>query len=35
MKKINDKYENYTFENIKHIDEDRNEFWFALNYKKY
>ena len=34
MKKINDKYENDTFENIKHIDEDGNEFWHARELSK-
>ena len=29
MKKIGDKYTNNTFENIKHIDDYGNEFWFA------
>lgn len=29
MKKINDKYGNNTFENIKHIDGYGNEYWFA------
>ena len=34
MKKIEDKYENNTFENIKHIDEDDNEYWFARQLQK-
>ena len=29
MKKIGNKYTNDTFENIKHIDDYGNEFWFA------
>ena len=34
MKKIGDKYTNNTFENIKHIDEYENEFWFARELQK-
>ena len=34
MKKFGDKYTNNTFENIKHIDEYGNEFWFARELKK-
>ena len=29
MNKIDNKYTNNTFENIKHIDEYGNEYWFA------
>jgi len=29
MKIINNNYTNNTFENIKHIDEYGNEYWFA------
>ena len=29
MKKIVDKYTNNIFENIKHIDEYENEYWYA------
>lgn len=29
MKKIVDKYTNNIFENIKHIDEYGNEYWYA------
>ena len=42
MKKIDNEYTNSVFENIKHIDEFGNEFWYARelskvlkNYKKY
>lgn len=34
MKKISDKYTNNTFENIKHMDEYGNEFWFARELQK-
>ena len=34
MKKINDKYENNTFENIKNIDGYGNEYWFARQLQK-
>ena len=34
MKKIGDKYTNNTFENIKHIDDFGNEFWFARELQK-
>ena len=34
MKKITDKYTNNTFENIKHIDDYGNEFWFARELQK-
>ncbi len=34
MKKITDKYTNDTFENIKHIDEYENEYWFARELQK-
>lgn len=34
MKKISNKYTNNTFENIKHIDDDGNEFWFARELQK-
>ena len=29
MKKIKDKYTNSIFENIKHVDEYANEYWYA------
>lgn len=29
MKKIEDRYTNNIFENIKHIDEYENEYWYA------
>ena len=41
MDKIDNKYTNSTFENIKHIDEYGNEYWFArelqivLDYKEW
>ena len=41
MVKINDKYNDRTFEEIKHIDEYGNEYWLArelqnaLDYKKW
>ena len=34
MKKLENKYTNDTFENIKHIDEFGNEFWFARELQK-
>ena len=34
MKKISDKYTNATFDNIKHIDDYGNEFWFAREIQK-
>ena len=34
MKKISDKYTDATFDNIKHIDEYGNEFWFARELQK-
>ena len=34
MKKIGDKYTDNTFENIKHIDEYGNEYWFARELQK-
>lgn len=34
MKKIENKYNNSTFENIKHIDEYGNEYWYALELQK-
>ena len=34
MKKIEDKYTNSTFENIKHIDEMGNEYWYARELSK-
>ena len=34
MKKISHKYTNNTFENIKHMDEYGNEFWFARELQK-
>lgn len=34
MKKISIEYDNYMFENIKHIDEYENEFWFARDLQK-
>ena len=34
MKKITDKYTNNTFENIKHIDEYGNEYWYARELSK-
>lgn len=34
MKKITDKYTNNTFENIKHIDEHGNEYWYARELSK-
>ena len=34
MKKIGDKYSNSTFEDIKHIDDYGNEFWFARELQK-
>ena len=32
MKKIENKYNNSTFENIKHIDEYGNEYWYTREY---
>ena len=34
MKRLKNKYNNSTFENIKHIDEYENEFWFARELQK-
>ena len=34
MEKISDKYTNDTFDNIKHIDDYGNEFWFARELQK-
>ena len=34
MTKIGDKYTNSTFENIRHIDEYGNEYWFARELMK-
>ena len=34
MKKLENKYTNATFENIKHVDEFGNEFWFARELQK-
>lgn len=34
MKKIGDKYTNNIFENIKHIDEHGNEYWYARELSK-
>ena len=34
MKKIENKYSNNIFENIKHIDEYRNEYWYARELSK-
>ena len=34
MKKIGDKYTNNIFENIKHIDEHGNEYWYAREFSK-
>ncbi len=34
MKKIGDRYTNNTFENIKHIDEYGNEYWYARELQK-
>ena len=34
MKKIGNNYTNNTFENIKHIDDYGNEFWFARELQK-
>ena len=34
MKKIGDRYTNNTFENIKHIDEYGNEYWYARELSK-
>lgn len=34
MKKIGNKYTNNTFENIKHIDEHGNEYWYARELSK-
>ena len=34
MKKINYKYTNDTFDNIKHIDDYGTEFWFARELQK-
>ena len=34
MKIIENKYSNNTFENIKHIDEYNNEFWYARELQK-
>lgn len=34
MKKIEDRYTNNIFENIKHIDEYENEYWYARELQK-
>ena len=34
MKKIKDRYTNNIFENIKHIDEYGNEYWYARELQK-
>ena len=34
MKKIGEKYKNNTFENIKHIDDYGNEYWYARELSK-
>ena len=34
MKKIGDRYTNNIFENIKHIDEYENEYWYARELSK-
>lgn len=34
MKKIEDRYTNNIFENIKHIDEYENEYWYAREFSK-
>ena len=34
MKKIENKYNNSTFENIKHIDDYGNEYWYARELQK-
>ena len=34
MKKINDRYTNNFFENIKYIDEYGNEYWYAHELQK-
>lgn len=34
MKKIENKYTNSIFENIKHVDEYGNEFWYARELQK-
>ena len=34
MEEIVNKYTNKTFENIKHIDEYGNEYWFARDLQK-
>ncbi len=34
MKKIENKYSNNTFENIKHIDDYGNEYWYARELQK-
>ena len=34
MKKINERYTNNIFENIKHIDEYGNEYWYARELQK-
>ena len=35
MKKITDKYTNNIFENIKHIDEYGNEYWYARELRSF
>ena len=35
MKKIGDRYTNNIFENIKHIDEYGNEYWYARELSKF
>lgn len=34
MKKIGDRYTNNIFENIKHIDDYENEYWYARELQK-
>ena len=34
MEKIGDKYNNYTFENIEHIDDYGNEYWVVHDLQK-
>ena len=35
MKKIGDRYTNNIFENIKHIDEYGNEYWYARELRSF
>lgn len=35
MEKIENKYNNSIFENIKHVDEYGNEYWLARELQKY